>query len=255
MTIIAYKILAGNLSPYQKFKWPLPTKNKPSKWLETKDLPVICQSGFHGYPTKDIAYREFSQYYYEDKHTLYEMELDGKIVYGDNKVAASRARLLRKIPSTPEPEEVTKGWRNCLTCGKPHNSWKLPGSRLAPQWYDPVDKHTYNPEPWEVFAARITNEHDRVSASHADIKLAQDTSPNNILYDNNTFYRPVAPSWHNSPFRPWAEYPDRCGDCGLDKNAHDGWEKRAALREEFRNYDQWDLLLVIQAMREGNERT
>jgi hypothetical protein len=64
-----------------------------------------------------------------------------------------------------------------------------------------------------------------------------------------TSYNPVVPSFHSQPFRPWKEHPDKCGDCGLDKSLHDGYEERAALAEEFKHADRWELLLVIQHMR------
>jgi hypothetical protein len=62
-------------------------------------------------------------------------------------------------------------------------------------------------------------------------------------------YYPVVPAYHI--FRTWNEFPDKCGDCGLNQQLHDGWEARKDLAATFDHYDRYELLLFIQQILAG----
>jgi hypothetical protein len=249
--MIVYKVLdCDGKSIYQHFQWPLPKGNRPSKWLKTKQQPVLCSKGFHGYLTLERAEQDCKRspdrnknlVWREALYQIYEMEIRGSIVTDTEKAAASEARLLRLIPD--EPQLVSTGYRNCTTCDKPHNSYRGRNG-LAPQWYDLVDGHSYNPEPWETYAARTASELELMQTAIAERKRVISEHPMPL----GTSYNPVVPSFHDEPFRPWDRHPDKCGICGLDESLHDGYEERAALADEFKHADRWELLLVIQHMR------
>lgn len=67
---------------------------------------------------------------------------------------------------------VERGERRCLTCGRRHDSYGVPGSDAAPSWTDRADGHPYRPEPWEAIArrarSRIAALIDALIISHAE---------------------------------------------------------------------------------------
>jgi len=237
--MIVYKVLDSNgYSVYQRFQWPLPHGKRPGKWLKTSKVPKLCAVGFHGYITLERAEKDCKEHGWQ----IYEMELRGTIATDSEKAAASEGRLLRLIPD--EPVLVATSYRKCVDCGKEHSSYKRRNG-IAPQWNDLLNGHPYNPEPWETYAARTTSELDLMHAAIAERKRVIAANPMPV----GTSYNPVVPSFHSEPFKLWKDHPDQCGICGLDKGLHDGWEERAALADEFRQADRWELLLVIQHMR------
>ena len=95
-----YKALNSNdTSTYQNFPWPIPKKTYngryfpngkfPGRWLEIDKEPILCARGFHAWKSFSDAMENGSQ--------VYLVELDGPIVEDDKKMAARRARLLRRV--------------------------------------------------------------------------------------------------------------------------------------------------------------
>jgi len=81
--VIAYKFLApGAVAPFARLAWP-----RDGGWVEGD--PSLCRSGVHACRFVDLAYWLGPE--------LWEVELDGEIVEGRHKVAASRGRLVRRV--------------------------------------------------------------------------------------------------------------------------------------------------------------
>ena len=251
MSEIVYKALnPDGTSPYQNYQWEIPKPGRKGKWLSIADDPILCHRGLHGYLTREIAESEHSSC------DIYEMEVDGKIVRDKEKVAASRARLIRKLPES-EPELLEMGIQDCMKCGKPHGKYRFPRTRHV-SWADRVDGHSYNPEPWEQMIARIPDFHGVLEAAKALTKQAIIDEREMTARDRNTMaggtwsYNPVVPAYH--AFKSWTTsnpgpHPELCGTCGLIESLHDGWEEREALAKEFEHCDRWELILAIQDMR------
>lgn len=228
-TVVAYKGLrVGGAAPYTGFEWPLPRGKRPGKWVEIDGEPKLCARGFHGFLTRAAAESAGAE--------VYEVEITGRLVRDNEKIAGTKARLLRRI-DTNIPELTERGIRNCLDCGQPHDRYRRGALNT---WEALSDGHSYRPEGWESYALRVTGMADRVQAAIGERRIAQSA------YDRKGTYTPVVPAYH--AFKGWPEFPDRCGTCGLDEGLHDGWEARAELADRFRGYDRWELLLVIQSL-------
>jgi len=93
--MIAYKFLReGGRGPYSNFAWPLPTKRadgtwEPGEWVEATGELVLCENGIHACRTEDVLTWLDAE--------MYEVELDGEIVRGEDKLCARRGRLLRRV--------------------------------------------------------------------------------------------------------------------------------------------------------------
>jgi hypothetical protein len=86
----AYKSLdAEGYAPYTRAKWPIPEEGKPAPWIEISGKPELCVWGLHGWKTFDLARKNGTG--------IYEMEIDGETVEDDEKIAGTRARLLRIV--------------------------------------------------------------------------------------------------------------------------------------------------------------
>jgi hypothetical protein len=87
-----YKFLTKeNKGEYSDFDYSdyLPRRGKPGKWLpKIKDLEM-CQSGYHVCRKQDL--KDWAN------DNLYIVELRGKQVDGDNKLAAEQMRLVSKV--------------------------------------------------------------------------------------------------------------------------------------------------------------
>ncbi len=86
-----YKFLTGDgKGPYSNVPWPLPADGQPGAWMPavTGDL-VLCGNGYHACTERDLLTWLGA--------TLYELEFDGEVVAGDDKVVGRCARLLRRI--------------------------------------------------------------------------------------------------------------------------------------------------------------
>ena len=85
--MIAYKFLrADGTSPFTGFRWDLPD-GSPGRWVEASADP--CRSGVHACRAAGLPLWV--------SEILYEIELEGEIVEGGNKIVAPRARLLRRV--------------------------------------------------------------------------------------------------------------------------------------------------------------
>ena len=89
-------LLPNRITPVQKKKWPV----RVGVWTK-EECTVICESGWHGVERKDIL-----------KHLpnvegaeLWEVEIKGKRLDGDDKFSAPQMRLVRKI-ITPTNEQL-----------------------------------------------------------------------------------------------------------------------------------------------------
>lgn len=231
--MIVYKALNHGKSPYRHWDWPLPNGKRPGKWATIKEAPRLCAVGFHGYLRLEDAQKAGSE--------VFEMELVGRIVKDDEKAASDKARLLRRLWQFGPEGPIDRGIRDCLTCHRPHDSY-IVQKGLAPQWGDLIDGHSYSPESWEDYASRKSG----YAARHDAYRAARHEAI--AGHKGSGTYLPVVPAFHG-PFKEWAAEPDRCGTCGLDRSLHTGADERQRLSDEFDDYDRWDLLLVIQALR------
>jgi hypothetical protein len=86
----AYKFLcAGGVGPFSRYAWPLPREERPGAWVIAPADAGLCRSAVHGCRVADLPW------WLQDE--LWEAELDGPISHGRHKVAAPRARLVRRV--------------------------------------------------------------------------------------------------------------------------------------------------------------
>ena len=87
-----YKFLTadnkGKFSEYD-FTQYLPDRDKPGKWLRKIDNPVLCEKGYHCFMPEHILEWIEAQ--------LFEVEINGRHVHGDDKTVVQKMRLLRKV--------------------------------------------------------------------------------------------------------------------------------------------------------------
>lgn len=137
MSETVYKALKDGRSPYQRVAWPLPVGRKPGAWMEVAGEPVLCKRGLHGYIHREDAAANGTE--------VYAMEVAGTVVRDHEKVAASRARLLRRVTVRPrKPKLAVRGLLPCRYCKVPHNGY-IVRPNLAPRWASLVDGHGYAP--------------------------------------------------------------------------------------------------------------
>ena len=92
-----YKFLTSDhKGPYSEFDFStyLPRGKRPGKWLPVVEQLEMCNSGYHACEFADVlswAERE-----------MYEVELAGKLLPGDNKVTAQRLRFVRRVDAWNE---------------------------------------------------------------------------------------------------------------------------------------------------------
>src|ERR1019366_4703504 len=92
MTETFYKwMLADGTTRYQKKRWPV----EVGEWTPN-ETPVVCASGWHAMEEKDVL----GHLPNELGATLWEVEVRGKIVHGDDKLAAESMRLLWIVGTT-----------------------------------------------------------------------------------------------------------------------------------------------------------
>jgi hypothetical protein len=98
MSRIVYKALKSDgTSVHQGWKWPLP--GQPGEWVEVEGKPELCKNGLHGYHTLEQAER------LHEGASIYEMEVDGQTVEDTDKLAATRARLVRLVSGEEDRRE------------------------------------------------------------------------------------------------------------------------------------------------------
>jgi hypothetical protein len=86
----AYKYLcAGSVGPFSGRRWPQPAGGEPGPWLDAEAGAGLCRGAVHGCRVADLPW------WLQDE--LWEAELDGPITTGRHKLAAPRARLVRRI--------------------------------------------------------------------------------------------------------------------------------------------------------------
>lgn len=87
-----YKFLtADNRGEYSRFDFTdyLPKDGKSGKWLPKTSNPVICEQGYHCFKPEHILEWLNTQ--------LFEVEIRGKTIEGDTKIAAQQMRFVRKL--------------------------------------------------------------------------------------------------------------------------------------------------------------
>jgi hypothetical protein len=88
--MIAYKFLcAGGLGPFSRYAWPLPRDGRPGPWVVAAGDATLCATAVHGCRVVDLPW------WLQDE--LWEAEFDGPITRGRHKIAARRARLVRRV--------------------------------------------------------------------------------------------------------------------------------------------------------------
>ncbi len=241
--VIAYKVLRRDrkAAPYTGFVWPVPSGLRPGRWVKLDGEPVICVRGYHGWLKLERALLEarIEDIDKADESTfvIYEMEIGGRWVADGEKVATTRARLLR-VATLPVWETIGMSLMHCRTCGQAHATRQ----RMRQTTTDAVDGHAFAPEDWATFASRATpweQAQEALRLRHAATKK----------YVNGGYY-PVVPAFHGA-FKPWGgEDPDlhknECGACGLSPEFHD---IEATYRDEMsdllRPFDRWELMLML----------
>ena len=92
-----YKTLTANhKGPYSGFDYTpyLPKHGKPGKWLPSVSRLEMCERGYH---TTDAQHLVFWL-----EVEVYEVEVRGEILEGDDKCAAQQIRLVRKVENWNE---------------------------------------------------------------------------------------------------------------------------------------------------------
>ena len=93
MTDVLYKWLNDdNTTGYQRKPWPVDY----AQWTPT-EVPVICQSGWHACYEKDVL-----NHCPSPGASLYEVEVRGKVVEGDDKISAESMRIKWYIGTATE---------------------------------------------------------------------------------------------------------------------------------------------------------
>ena len=94
MSEIMWKTMNGTHGSYGHGEWYLPVGKRPGKWMP-KVKPALCVSGYH-------VCRDLSEVLMHPGPELYEAEVRGEHVDGDNKSAWEQARLIRRVPEWNE---------------------------------------------------------------------------------------------------------------------------------------------------------
>ena len=93
MTDVLYKwIHDDNTTGYQRKPWPVDY----AQWTPT-EVPVICRSGWHACYEKDVL-----NHCPSPGASLYEVEVRGKVVEGDDKISAESMRIKWYIGTATE---------------------------------------------------------------------------------------------------------------------------------------------------------
>ena len=87
-----YKILNNGKSPYANFDYTeyLPKNGKPGKWLPKFDKLELCKSGYHVTDAEHLID-------WIDGNQLFEVEVEGKALKGDNKTTCQKIRFVRQV--------------------------------------------------------------------------------------------------------------------------------------------------------------
>jgi hypothetical protein len=86
----AYKYLcAGAVGPFSGHRWPAPAGDEPGPWVDAQGGAGLCRRAVHGCAVAHLPW------WLQDE--LWEAEFDGPITRGRHKIAAPRARLVRRV--------------------------------------------------------------------------------------------------------------------------------------------------------------
>ena len=90
----AYKTLSEGRSPFTGWKWPLPDGQQPGEWVLAEGPIALCTNGIHAANTEQLPHWLGME--------LWEIELDGQVVFDEAALIASRARLIKPIAAWNE---------------------------------------------------------------------------------------------------------------------------------------------------------
>jgi len=97
--VTLYKTMDGTTGAYGHGTWSLPVKNDDGTWTPGEWMPpvtpVLCESGYH-------VCRGLGEVLAHAAPELYEVEVSGEHVDGDDKAAWESARLVRRIETWNE---------------------------------------------------------------------------------------------------------------------------------------------------------
>ncbi len=101
-----YKTMDGTSGVYGHGEWSLPTQNEDGSWTPGEWMPrvpaVLCESGYH-------YCRDMSDLLAHLGPEIYDVEVRGTVVEGDDKACAREARLVRRMWAdtwTPETQRL-----------------------------------------------------------------------------------------------------------------------------------------------------
>ncbi len=115
---------------FSGFVWPTPTAaGQPGPWVESPAL-IPCEQGIHACSAEHLAWWMSAQ--------LWEIELAGEVVAGDQKVVAERGRLIRLISTWPDLGAQLAEWavwrvRDCAVAVLTTAGETAPAAQLAAQ--------------------------------------------------------------------------------------------------------------------------
>lgn len=89
MTTYYKAFAADGRTLHTRDPWPLPKGKRPGKWLPPINNIEPCKRGYHVMTADQLCYWP--------GWSLYEVEVKGDIIEGDEKVVVSQARLLRRV--------------------------------------------------------------------------------------------------------------------------------------------------------------
>ena len=112
-----YKILNNGKSPYANFDYTeyLPKNGKPGKWLPKFDKLELCKSGYHVTDAEHLID-------WIDGNQLFEVEVEGKALKGDNKTTCQKIRFVRQVEGwndkkvTDYGKELRQSYKYDKTC-------------------------------------------------------------------------------------------------------------------------------------------
>jgi len=89
ITATLYKFLDSDKAIYGRGSWYLPRGKRPGKWMPLVTNIRLCRRGYH------VMYGRDRIYWLH--RTMYEVEIRGNYIIGNNKIVAQQARLLRHV--------------------------------------------------------------------------------------------------------------------------------------------------------------
>jgi hypothetical protein len=101
--------LQKNTGGFTQFHWPLPTKNRPGKWVRVVGDLVPCRNGLHLTTKKNLHTWFLTRAQACEMNTaLYTTETSAEVVHTVDKSVFRSVRLLRKVPTWRVLAELAK---------------------------------------------------------------------------------------------------------------------------------------------------